>query len=83
MGKPGKSQELLTLRNKKLIRRYYELTEVQRMRFDDALELLSREEFFISPKSILQIIRSHASELTDLAVKPVKRVRVPQLMATN
>ena len=44
----GRNKELLSRRDEKLLRRYYELTEVQNLRFDRALTLLSKDEFFIS-----------------------------------
>ena len=47
MGK-GRDKELIRLRDEALCRRYYYWTEVQRLRFDDALRILSEREFFIS-----------------------------------
>ena len=49
MGK-GRDKELIKLRDEALCRRYYYWTEIQRLRFDDALKVLSEREFFISPK---------------------------------
>ena len=43
------------LRDEALCRRYYYWTEVQRLRFDDALTVLSRQEFFISEERIMSI----------------------------
>ena len=44
----GRDKNLIELRDEALCRRYYYWTEVQRLRFDDALKVLSRQEFFIS-----------------------------------
>lgn len=81
MGK-GRSKDLITKRNIALLLRYHELTEVQRLRFDDALKLLSEREFFISEERILAIIRDchHLVE-----GKPVKypRVRLPKITARD
>lgn len=81
MGK-GRSKDLITKRNIALLLRYHELTEVQRLRFDDALKLLSEREFFISEERILAIIRDchHLIE-----GKPVKypRVRLPKITARD
>ena len=44
----GRDKKLIELRDEALCRRYYYWTEVQRLRFDDALKVLSRQEFFIS-----------------------------------
>ena len=58
MGK-GRDKELIQLRNKKLLLRYYELTEIGRRRFDDTVKILSREEFFISEKTVFDIIQKY------------------------
>ena len=49
--KKGRNKELIKLRDEALYRRYYYWTEVQRLRFDDALRLLSEREFFIRVSS--------------------------------
>lgn len=77
----GRNKELLSLRDEKLLRRYYELTEVQNLRFDRALTLLSKDEFFISEARIMAIIRENCQRLKDIEVKPVPRVRMPRLTA--
>lgn len=56
MGK-GRDIELIRKRDEALCRRYVYWTEVQRLRFDDALTILSEQEFFISQERILNIIR--------------------------
>lgn len=56
MGK-GRDKELIRLRDEALCRRYYYWTEVQRLRFDDVLRILSEREFFISEERIMTIIR--------------------------
>lgn len=58
----GRDKELISARDRKLYERYYYWTEVQRLRFDDALHILSTEEFFISESRIMQIIRKLISE---------------------
>ncbi len=77
----GRSKELIQKRDEALCRRYYYWTEVRRLRFDDALTLLSEEEFFISEERIMAIIRDNCHRLTDINVKPVPKVRVPRLTA--
>jgi hypothetical protein len=62
----GRDKKLLQLRNDSLLQRYLYWTEVKRIRFDDALRILSECEFFISEHRILSIIHSHHSELDDL-----------------
>lgn len=58
----GRDKGLISARDRKLYERYYYWTEVQRLRFDDALHVLSTEEFFISESRIMQIIRKLISE---------------------
>lgn len=63
MGK-GRDAELIKKRDEALCRRYVYWTEVQRLRFDDVLIILSEQEFFISQERILNIIR-RAKKLPD------------------
>ena len=70
----GRNKELLSRRDEKLLRRYYELTEVQNLRFDRALTLLSKDEFFISEARIMAIIRKNCNRLGDIDVNPVPKV---------
>lgn len=80
MGK-GRDRDLVNLRDEALCRRYYQLTEKQRLRFDDALKILSSQEFFISEERIMAIIRRKVGELEGLALKAVPKVRMPRLTA--
>lgn len=80
MGK-GRDKYLVRLRDEALCRRYYELTEKQRLRFDDALKVLSKHEFFLSEERIMAIIRSKVGELEGLSLKAVPKVRMPRLTA--
>jgi hypothetical protein len=59
--------------------RWYYWTEVQRLRFDDALKVLSQQEFFISEDRILSIIRNNLDKLEGLKSKPVPRVKKPRI----
>ena len=74
MGK-GRDKELLKLRDEALCRRYYYWTEIQRLRFDDALKVLSEREFFISEERIMTIIRRKSREGT--------KVKAPRLTAAQ
>lgn len=82
MGK-GRDKELIRLRDEALCRRYYYWTEVQRLRFDDALRILSEREFFISEERIMAIIRRKSREGTDKDFKPLPKVKVPRLKASQ
>ena len=78
MGK-GRSRDLIKKRNIALLLRYHELTEVQRLRFDDALKVLSEREFFISEERILAIIRDCHHLIEDGKIKPFPRMRFPRV----
>lgn len=79
--KKGRSQDLIKKRDAKLLHRYYYWTEIKRLRFDDALKILSEEEFFISVDRIMAIIRNNCDRLENVSVEPVPRVRMPKLGA--
>lgn len=72
---------MISLRDETLIRRYYYWTEIQRLRFDDVLKILSEKEFFISESRIMAIIRKNCDKLTDIEVKPVPKVKMPRVTA--
>ena len=80
MGK-GRDKALIELRVEALCRRYYYWTEERRLRFDDALTLLSKQEFFISEERIMTIIRRKCREIKDIQLRPVPKVKVPRLTA--
>lgn len=75
----GRDKNLIAKRNKALLRRYHYWTEVQRLRFDDALKVLSEQEFFISEERIMSIIRLNCHSIKDIVITPVPRVKVPKL----
>ena len=77
----GRYKELIALRDEALCRRYYYWTEERRLRFDDALCILSKQEFFISEERIMSIIRRKCREIKDIQVRPVPKVRMPRLTA--
>ena len=56
----GRSKGLIEKRNEALCRRWYYWTELQRLRFDDALKILSEQEFFLSEDRIMGSIRTRA-----------------------
>lgn len=76
--KKGRNAELIKKRNNALARRYHYWTEVQRLRFDDALRILSEQEFFISEDRIMAIIRSVSLSDPKLC-DPVPKVRKPRI----
>ena len=50
---------------------------------DDALRILSEREFFISEERIMAIIRRKSREGTDKDFKPLPKVKVPRLTASQ
>lgn len=79
MARKGRDKHLISLRDEKLIRRYYYWTEVERLRFDDALKVLSEQEFFISEERIMAIIRENLHKIADINIKPLPRVKKPRI----
>ena len=75
----GRDRRLIELRNEALCRRYHYWTEVQRLRFDDTLKVLSETEFFISEERIMAIIRECYDKINDLIVRPIPKKRKPKL----
>jgi hypothetical protein len=63
----GRSSKLIHLRDIFLMKRYYDLSEVKRIRLDDVLHILSTKEFFISEQRIWSIVRSNTDMLDTLA----------------
>lgn len=66
----GRNKDLIDKRNEALCRRWYYWTEVQRLRFDDALKILSEQEFFISEDRVMAIIRQYCKEHPEGDIRP-------------
>ncbi len=66
----GRNSELIERRDHKLLLRYHYWTEVERLRFDDVLRVLSQDEFFLSEERILKIIRDNNDILAILLQRP-------------
>ena len=79
----GRDKKLIELRDAALCRRYYYWTEKQRLRFDDALRILSEREFFISEDRIMAIIRRKSRDRSIENLSPVPRVKTPRLTAAQ
>ena len=58
----GRDKQLINERDRKLFERYYYWTEIRRLRFDDTIQKLSSEEFFLSEQRVIQIIRRMLQE---------------------
>ena len=61
-----KNSELLKLRDRKLVERFYYWSEIERRRFDDVYRILSHDEFFVSPQTITKVIRKENDYLNEL-----------------
>lgn len=75
----GRDKELIRLRDEALCRRYYYWTERQRLRFDDALRILSEREFFISEERIMAIIRRMIRNGKADKIPSLPKVKKPRL----
>ena len=78
-GGKGRDGELIARRDAALLRRYYYWTETQRLRFDDTLRVLSRNEFFISEERIMAILRRKLREGEAPRSYRLPRVRKPKI----
>ena len=56
MAKKGRNQELLEIRNAKILERFIYWTEEQRLRSDDTITLLAEQEFFLAEQTIIKIL---------------------------
>lgn len=77
----GRNKELIARRDEMLCRRYHYWTEVERLRFDDTLTLLSQEEFFLSEERILTILRNNSRRLAAIAANGGTDLRRPSRTA--
>lgn len=71
----GRDKQLINERDKKLFERYYYWTEIQRLRFDDTIQKLSSEEFFLSEQRVIQIIRRMLQEGTTVNGEQIPATR--------
>lgn len=74
--KKGRNSELIELRDKKLIERFVYWYVVCKVRLDETLRILSREEFFISEQRIWNIVKNAKGALSEQAVCEVKKPKV-------
>lgn len=62
MAKKGRNQNLVNIRDRKILERFIYWTEEQRLRSDDAVKILSQQEFFLSEQRILKILNTAYSQ---------------------
>jgi len=55
----GRDSQLVRMRNIGIIKRYYYWSEIKRRRTDDVLDILSKQEFFLSTQTIWKIIKKN------------------------
>lgn len=77
----GRNKKLIAARNEKIAQRWYYWTEKQRLRFDDALKILSQQEFFLSEDRILYILRNYINEHPDPKISTHIKIKAPKLTA--
>lgn len=58
----ARDSRLVERRNQQIVARYYYWTEVERLRFDDAVKQLAENEFFLSEDSIVRILKSSSGK---------------------
>lgn len=79
----GRNKNLIDKRDEALCRRWYYWTEVRRLRFDDALKVLSEQEFFLSEERVMAIIRHYCKEHPAEELRPVPKTKAPRLTAAQ
>lgn len=77
----GRNRELIEKRNEKLAQRWYYWTEQQRLRFDDALKILSQQEFFLSEDRVMTILREYIKEHPQTKMSTRIKIKAPKLTA--
>lgn len=77
----GRNRELIEKRNEKLAQRWYYWTEQQRLRFDDALKILSQQEFFLSEDRVMTILREYIKEHPQTKMSTHIKIKAPKLTA--
>lgn len=78
MEKKGRNTDLVALRNEKILARFVYWYDIQKVRMDETLRILSEEEFFLSQRHIWRIIkdRKYSSEYVAKLRKPsIRSVR--------
>lgn len=71
MKKKGRNSELIALRNQALLARYYYWSILCERRFDRALEILSKQEFFIAESTIMRILSDQDGYMQELVSNKV------------
>ena len=59
-------EERLEARNRLLAARFYYWTELRRRRFDDVMHILSESEFFMSERTVTDVLRDAGQHLSEL-----------------
>ena len=62
MARKGRNRELIRERDQKILERFIYWTEDQRLRSDDAVVILSKQEFFLSEQRIIRILNTAYSQ---------------------
>ena len=81
--KKGRNKELIKLRDEALYRRYYYWTEVQRLRFGDAFEASFRTRVLYFRRAHHEHHQTQVGEGGTVNVKPLPKVKVPRLSASQ
>lgn len=76
MAKKGRNTDLLEQRNAKICERFAYWYEVQKVRLDETLRILSEEEFFLSQRYLWRIISEQKGVLSEEALEKVRKPRI-------
>lgn len=78
----GNKTELLTTRDALLVARYYFYFHLKRMREDDVFNLLSKQEFFITPDTIYRRVIEQNHTLNELIKTNASAARLARMYPT-
>lgn len=62
----SRRRELIDIRNRVLVARYYYWSELRRRRFDDVLNILSTREFFVCERTVTNTLNDLDAYLNEL-----------------
>lgn len=73
-----RKQRLISERDKRLVEKFHQLHDVQRLRMDDVLKLLGEQVFFLDPQYVYKLIfyndtnKKYYYQLVGGEIEPIK-----------
>lgn len=76
--KRGRDAKLVARRNAKILQRFIYWTEEQRLRSDDAVKILSQDEFFLSEQTVMKVLNEAYGEQVQVVFHQPKPPKLTQ-----